>query len=456
MDEFRRKQSQYDLGREFAKTSKNRSPIVPVVILGMSLLFLIGALALTFYIQEKGKQITVNIRDFEDINLKDVLDAAKRNEQEMERVRRESESLTWKMEEEIQSVQDGSLRELDIITADMISLTDKDRRTRAVHNREAARIEQIKAGYGPQIEEYRLQIGEIQKRIDQYDTRQLELAREREEILNNQQKLAAMELENTKRHYEELIASMIEKHAGEVEAMQKHEKEIVRLLRARHAREMEDLILLYNPVVREEAVVELLNRPADESSRTGTIPGAYREILARERIMGRSDYSLIETARAEHDTIFAELGKIPYRNSVPPMLCRIESRHRAMMKGYEYLWTSLADALVRKNESLSAHQERIARHLYAIEHLVKQSRENGYIIDARNRSLVTVYMDRVRPIAEGTEGLVFRMDDEYIGKVHLFLREGELYGSVIEQVSPDNPMQPFDKILIREKKEPGL
>ena len=127
-----------------------------------------------------------------------------------------------------------------------------------------------------------------------------------------------------------------------------------------------------------------------------------------------------------------------------------------MMKGYEYLWTSLADALVRKNESLSAHQERIARHLYAIEHLVKQSRENGYIIDARNRSLVTVYLDRVRPIAEGTEGLVFRMDDEYIGKVSLFLREGELYGSVVEQVSPDNPMQPFDKILIREKKEPGL
>ena len=176
IDEFRRKQAQYDLGREFAKTRKNRSPIVPLVVLGISLFFIIGAVAVTFYIQEMSKRFAVDIEEFEDINLRDVLDAAKRNEQDMERTKRDLASLESGMEEEIRSVRNAEARELEIIAAERISQEEKDRRSRSVRNRAAAEIRRIQESYAPRQAEFANLIADIQKKMDEYDTRHLEKA----------------------------------------------------------------------------------------------------------------------------------------------------------------------------------------------------------------------------------------------------------------------------------------
>ena len=73
----------YDLEGEFAKTKKNRSLLVPfVTILTLAVLGLV-AWGITSSIQKANNAAPVDVAAFDDLNLKDLLDSAKRNENDM-------------------------------------------------------------------------------------------------------------------------------------------------------------------------------------------------------------------------------------------------------------------------------------------------------------------------------------------------------------------------------------
>ncbi|MEW8119841.1 MAG: hypothetical protein AB2792_21985, partial [Candidatus Thiodiazotropha sp.] len=93
ISEFRNRQQRYDVGEEFAKTKKNRSLLIYAVILGMVAVFSIGVYLLTDYIQKDSKNIIVDIDDFKDVKLQELLDTVKRYESGLQQARRERYSL---------------------------------------------------------------------------------------------------------------------------------------------------------------------------------------------------------------------------------------------------------------------------------------------------------------------------------------------------------------------------
>ncbi len=449
VDEFRRKNTLYDLGQEFAKTKKNRSPIVPLVVLGVSMLFLVGAVSVTLYIQEEEKKVAVNIRDFEDVNLKDVLDAARKNEQDMMEARRDLDGLSRAMEEEIQAVLEENRRRMDLIDADPLSPEDREGKRRSIRKAEAARIARIRASRQPRIDEARRRVDEVQKKIDAYDSRMLARAREQEEVLDNQRRLAEIELQNVKKYYEERISSMEKKNSQEVAALREHEKEMVRVLQARHAREIERLTLLYNPKVTDEEVLFLLEQ--DLGSTAGAGVGPYRDLLSREGVMGRQDYAALGRVAAGYDRLAAEMAKVQYKNSVPPILRQMASGHRSLLLRYEKLWNGLADGMEKKNGIIADRERSLESYTQALEYFLKMSRENGFIIDPRDPEKIVVFMDKIRIIPDGTLGLVFRRDDEYIGRVRFRDQQDRLVASLVDLVDTGNQMKPFDIILVQEQ-----
>ena len=63
----------YNLEREYAKTKKNKSPFVPLLLVGCFLLVLGAALLINYTISKQNEQITVNLEAFHDLNLKNLL-----------------------------------------------------------------------------------------------------------------------------------------------------------------------------------------------------------------------------------------------------------------------------------------------------------------------------------------------------------------------------------------------
>ena len=193
---------------------------------------------------------------------------------------------------------------------------------------------------------------------------------------------------------------------------------------------------------REDRVIFSGPRPKGE---------VIRDLLSREGVMGRQDYAALGRVAAGYDRLAAEMAKVPYKNSVPPILRQMASGHRSLLLRYEKLWNGLADGMEKKNGIIADRERSLESYTQALEYFLKMSRENGFIIDPRDPEKIVVFMDKIRIIPDGTLGLVFRRDDEYIGRVRFRDQQDRLVASLVDLVDTGNQMKPFDIILVQEQ-----
>lgn len=188
--------------------------------------------------------------------------------------------------------------------------------------------------------------------------------------------------------------------------------------------------------------------------------------------------------------LLRRLQEIPYENSVPPALAGIErlvtatvsemasihddrvsqlqnevsmqqeqiSQQESRMNELQNEIGQLQNRIGEINtqlenanaeiEQLNEQQSRLQSFRYAVMSFLKQSRENGYIIDARDPNNVMVLLQEMRLVNDGTLAYVFREDDQYIGRIELSVGPGNtVRGKMIETVNDATP-RPFDMVLM--------
>ena len=65
----------YDLEKEYAKTKKNKSLFSTLLLAGSMVVVFLLAWGITAYINSKNQEITVNLEEFEGLNVKNLLDS---------------------------------------------------------------------------------------------------------------------------------------------------------------------------------------------------------------------------------------------------------------------------------------------------------------------------------------------------------------------------------------------
>ena len=213
------------------------------------------------------------------------------------------------------------------------------------------------------------------------------------------------------------------------------------------------LVLKYNPIFSEGPVSEILAKtvPARESASLELLLPS--ETLARERVLSPEEYQNILSYIERLSVILSELGKIPYENSVPPSLKHLENSAIEVLMGFNKLLEKTSSVLDQRSRTVRALETQISQYQFALDHMVRENRENGYVIDARNPKDILYYLHDLHLVKEGDSGIVFRLDNELIGKV-VFVREGgRLKASLSELADQRKPMQPFDKILLEVRQE---
>ena len=466
LDEFRDKQAQYNLEQEFAKTKKNRSLMVPLVILGIVVVFVGAMVGVTWYIQQSSQDIQISITEFEDVNLREILDGAQRLQNQLDNARRRMENLITEREQAIENVRDEAERRISLLQNEEISQAERSSRVAAVEEDAEEQIVSIREEYGARIEEVEAEIADLEEQIAQYDSRQLEQAREQEEILNNQQQVFELEKEQIRQEYEEEIQSLTNSYESRIAELEQYQAEFERTIRRRQANEISrlreqhnnqirELILRFNPEMDEENLASMLTRnfPSAVRSKAGIEP--YRAILGEEEAMSRGEYANLAQNVDEFAMIVDRLQEVPYVNSVPLALNQLEFRNLEIIQQYEGIWRSLAQSVLSRDAIIEAREQTISgleanidEFLYALDSLTRQNRENGYILDPRRPSNIVVYIDRLRDVTNGTRGYVFREDDEYIGIIEFSVSDRDVSASVIE-LAEDAELRPFDKVLIQ-------
>jgi hypothetical protein len=454
VNEFRRKQQQYDLPTEFAKTGRNRSWLVPGVIVALIVIFSGVVIFVTQYIQRSSRSIQVDIQDVADVNLRDILDEAQRLQNALAVAERELEQLEREYQTAVTQVERARDRGIELLATGGLTAAQQEARAAELRAQAQNELAQLEAQYQPRIEELLARIEQLQAEIAQYDSRQLEQAREQEEILNNQQRVFDLEMEELRRQYETEIEQLTTSYEREIAELEAFQAEFERTIRARHAEEIARLVRRYNPSLSGEAVGALLNEPVDPAAQSFTDLRPYAPLLGAEGVVSAQEY---DAMRADFNGVTALLDRlqaVPYENSVPGALTQIEARTRSLLSQYEDVWSGLEssvldrDAIIRaRNATIAGQQERIDQFFFALEQFSRVNGDNGYILDPRNPSEIVVYANRVVNVAAGSLGYVFRRDDEYVGTIRFESRNGRITARLVE-TAENQVLQAFDTIII--------
>ncbi len=470
IEDFRRRQSQYDLGTEFAKTKKNRTILVPAVVGVLVLFFALSAVAITWYIEELTSDITVSIDEFADVNLRELLDSARRLEAEMELLQRQRVELTRRRGREIAQVETQAQRDIDLLATRDISAQQRSQQTAQIRANEESRIEEIHAQYAGELDELDLEIEALTTQMAQYDARQVEQAREREAQLDSQRRLFELEMQEQANEYEQQIEQLLVEHEQQVAELENHAANLEEGLRAAHQREINSLILRYNPRFEEGEVADVLSRQPPLDSFSDVSLAEYSRFLADEGILSESEFSGLLQDVDEFRVLVGALKNVPYRNRVPDVLGGIESRAASVIGRYEALRSGFADSVAVRDEQIARHEQELARErasaraalqeqrerlgaeterfLFAMEALTADNRENGYIVDARDSEEIYVFMDRLHELEVGGQGYVFRRDDELLAVIE-FIGAGSPARARLVELYDDTGLRPFDRVLLQ-------
>ncbi len=454
VNEFRRKQQQYDVGVEFAKTRRNRSLMVPLVILGLIVVFTAVVIAVTQYIQQSSRNIQVDIQDFADVNLRDILDEAERLQNELEAARRELQQVQGELENRIGQVERARDRNIQLAREQELSQAQLNNRIAQFENEAEAEITALNEEYQPRIEEIEARIADLQERVAEYDSRQLEQAREQQEVLDNQNRVHELEMQELRDDYETEIEELTQSYEREIAELEQYQEEFEQSIRQRHANEIARLVRLYNPTFGDEPVAELLGVSETEAAAGFASVGPYDSLLSQEGIISRSGFRELEEQYTSVQELIGRLQQVPYENSVPGTLTQIDRRIRDLLAQYEEIREGLQETVIGRDEviaerdsTISVQDARISEFLFALDQFARVNGDTGYIIDPRDQENIVVYINRIRNVSVGSIGYVFRRDDEFVGTVRFEDRDGRITARLVD-TADEMQLRAFDQILI--------
>lgn len=423
-DELRPEEQQqvYSLNEEFAKSRKNKSYLFVLKVIG----FLVAVVALTYFgakfIEMVRDERMVEISEFEDLRLRDLFDNASKYQTEMNTAREGLDNLRLQMQEDILNVKNSTARDRESLLAKHLSPAETDTQMKKIREREDTRVNAVKSSYQRKLNAKENEIQTLNAKISEANKDMKVNVQKAESIMGNYQKLHNIKMDRQRAAYERQISE----------------------LKSLHQRQIEALIVKYNPVFRSAKIQEILKSGAGAQ---GDMPhlSKYSDVLRKERAFSKGDFERLRKNFESYTVLMDRMLQIPYENSVPPSLAKIDSLSRKITDDYEKLWISLVSIIVQKNRMIQNYRHAFEYHgtLYP---------ENGFIIDAREKDAVRVQLSKIHTVRSGDTGLVFRDDDEYIGKLEFVVSESDTTAKIIE-LAENKKLKPFDKILIKYRKE---
>jgi hypothetical protein len=283
---------------------------------------------------------------------------------------------------------------------------------------EQSEINSVVAKYDAKIKEKKTLIGELEKEKQEADRK---LQNENKNIgkAGDEDKVYAMKMK-----------SLSDTYQGGINLMADYYDRYVRYL-----------VSKYNPVFTSGDLKSNLDRNAKRNE--GKILRDYDELFLKENVISKKRFDDLRVKISDHDFLVQRLMGIGYENSIPPALKSISNLSVSIVNDYENLWFGLVTTIKQKNSQIEDYK-------VALDAVLRERPESGYIISAVNPSKISIHINRLIKVKEGDTAQVFRTDDEYIGKIQFYRTPDGLKAKVV-QLAGSKKMRPFDRILLKIK-----
>jgi len=451
IEDFTRTQEQYDLGSEFAKSRRNRTPLVPGVIAAVVLIVGMIAWGVTWYIQQSSRNIKVTISDFTDVNLREVLDAAKHLDTQITDATQKKTLLVNAENNQIANIQTVEAQQIALLQTQDLTAAQSAARAATIRRDAAYQIAAVKDNYSKQIAPIDQTLQVLEAKLSQYDSRQVQEAKKQEQILNSQRAASDLHLQQQKQYYEEQIKTMSAGYSQQLADAKRFQENLVAGLKSK-----------YDPTFTDPSVLALLTSAINQKALADLKLAPYDPQLGADGVLTETQYASLEKQLADYQTIVKQLQSLPYEHSVAQAVNQLQYRNVELVDSMQNVAKGLAGVLTQRNrvideknaqiaqqdQQLALRSAQIAQYNFAMQSLIRSDHENGYVIDPTDSGNIAVYIDKIRQVANGSTGYVFRKDDELIATVRFHVSGNSVSASLVK-LSKGKQIEPFDKILIQ-------
>ena len=303
----------YDLEREYEKTRKNRSPFV-WLLLGISFVVVVlAAWGLTAYINTKNQEITVNLQEFEGLNVKNLLDSVNKVQTNYDNAMKNKTNIISDRDVALRKAEEK--RDSELFVIESLNLDDKNeiqKRQDAVIEEYEASVAQINDYYEPQIVLADNELAEYKKQLDEYDTAKLEAARQQEQALDSERRVHRLEMDKLSKEYDARIAALQESYAKERKDNSEQIRRQVSEVSQKYIQQIDQL----DPDLTQTSTQGIVN----------TINAKPTEAFDSEKFIEENSIKddTIETGLAlfqqnynKYNSVQAPFTEIPYKKSAP-------------------------------------------------------------------------------------------------------------------------------------------
>ncbi len=409
----------YSLPEEFAKSKKNRNFLVYGLIFLYIATIGLSAYFLTSFEDQKSKRVEVNIPEFRQFNLIELLVEKKANE----------EKLT-ELQKELTDLRTNSMKEIQ-------KLSPKNQQKAIAEMNE--KIKKLEDSYKQQIRAKEESLRALQKSIAGDQQRIARSLRDAQSKYQDQNQMQGAELVRINNEYEARIIKLKADQQAEIKRLQKeHQTEIDGLKKENQAL-VDDLTLRYNPIFSKGEIAAVINGKVTNSNHPTL--HKYDKTLDNTNVQSEQAFNQLRRKIRNQKLIIDNLQKIPYTNSIPLALNSLEQLSQSIISDYETLWSGLAEQVDTKSNYLGGFN-------YAMNYLSITKRESGFVIDSRNPNRMLIFIDQVYSLKNGDTAYVFKNDDTPIAKIELSPEHERVIAKVKEVIRPVK-IEPFDKILLK-------
>ncbi len=429
----------YDFQAEFAKTRRNRSFVVVGASAITILILGIAAIAVTRMIERSVARTPVDVAAFDDLNLKDLLDSSKRNEDDLSQAKLALSQIDSDLSSSLASADRDYQASVESIRMRALPKAQENQQVAAAAAVWDAAEKKLRADHDSAAAKKRDEIVSIQKRIDQYDSRSLARAKAEESTLANERTAFDIEKQQEVQVYEARIADLQAARKRDIDALTRQKNDLAAAITAR-----------YNPTFADARSATLLSGWKAPSL---TPPQVFHPYLGPAGVLDSASESSLDQSYSDLSFLSNELQAVPYINSVPAALSRIATEAESSIAAYRKALQAAGSGLEDRDKKIAALTTRaeaaettLAQYRAAVIAYARGSRESGFVIDAHDSAKLVVCLDPGASVQDGYLGYLIR-GDKAVATVSFALVDGIVYAKVIQVAEGEAP-QAFDSILV--------
>jgi len=301
----------YDLEDEYAKTRKNKSFFIPLLMAGLCLFVGLLTFGVTKYIDYKNKQITVGIDVFDDLNLMKLLDMVSRTEDSLKAARSEKSRLEIYRDTALSDLE--AKRDADIYALESMPIraSDKSARTETILSEFEANKNALVSEYSIQIAAVDQQIADISKQLESLDSTRVQQAQEQQAAIDSQRQMFELEKKQIIENYEKIIVDIQQKQSEQQKAIIASQLSNLDTLSG----DFREFLLYLDPVIEDERGQSILDEAASYEQEEVFSAAVYQDASAGEDI--NELLSQVEDAYSSLDYITNIVLSVPQQNTIP-------------------------------------------------------------------------------------------------------------------------------------------